>query len=161
MTTLGRMTDRLALKEPYSYRRDPAVPPFADDKPLIVFDGVCVLCSGFAQMVARRDRNGTFRFTAAQSPLGAALFTHYGLDPVNFETNLLIENGVAFGKMDAFAGIASRLGGLFHGAGLVRALPQPIADWIYDRIAINRYRLFGRRQACVIAGPHWRERMIG
>jgi predicted DCC family thiol-disulfide oxidoreductase YuxK len=154
------MADRLAQRAPYSYRLDAAVPPFDDSRPLIVFDGVCVLCSGFAQMVARRDRAAQFRFTAAQSKLGAALFVHYGLDPVNFETNLLIENGAAFGKMDAFARIAARLGGILRLAGLVRGLPRPLADWTYDRIASTRYRPFGRRQACVIAGPHWQGRII-
>lgn len=152
---------RLAGRTPYSYRHDRAVPPFADDKPLIVFDGICVLCSRFAEFVARRDGRSVFRFTAAQSPLGQALFAHYGLDPVNFETNLLIEDGIAFGKMDAFARIVPRLGGLWRMTSAVRLLPRPVADWLYDRIARNRYRLFGRHETCVVPGPRWRGRIVG
>lgn len=77
-----------------------------------MFDGVCVLCSGFARFVAARNPDGRFRFTAAQSPLGQALFRHFGLDPVNYETNLLIADGRAFAKMDAFVEIMRRLGGI-------------------------------------------------
>lgn len=119
---------RLAAAALYSYRNDPAVPAFPDDKPLIVFDGVCVLCTSFARFVARRDTAHQFRFTAAQSPLGEALFRHYGLDPVNYETNLLIADGRVFGKMDAFAGIMRRLGGLWRWTGLLASLPAPLAD---------------------------------
>ena len=150
---------QLARHGPYSYRLDATVPRFADDKPLIVFDGVCVLCSRFAEMVAWRDHDHTFRFTAAQSPLGQALFVHYGLDPINFETNLLVEGGIAFGKMDAFARIVPHLGGVYRVAAVVRALPRPLADWLYDRIAQNG--LFGRRETCVVPGPHWQGRIIG
>ncbi len=151
---------RLRAAAPFSYRHDPAVPRFPDNKPLIVFDGVCVLCTGFARFVARRDTAHQFRFTAAQSPLGQALFRHYELDPVNYETNLLIAEGRVFGKMDAFAGIMRRLGGLWRWTGLLAFLPAPLADGLYDRIARNRYRLFGRRDQCVVPGPEWRDRVL-
>ena len=154
---LGR---RLASFAPYSYAADPAVPPFPADRPLIVFDGVCVLCSGFARFVARHDRAGEFRFTAAQSPLGTALYRHYGLDSVNYETNLLIADGRAFGKLQAFAGIMARLPAPWRGARAVAVLPQRPGDWLYDRIARNRYRLFGRTEACVLPDASWRDRLI-
>ncbi|MFM9939144.1 MAG: thiol-disulfide oxidoreductase DCC family protein [Hyphomicrobiaceae bacterium] len=151
---------KLSAAPPYSYRADAAVPAFADDRPLIVFDGVCVLCSGFARFVARHDRHRQFQFTAAQSRLGQALFRHYGLDPVNYETNLLVEDGRAFGKLDAFAAIMQRLGGAGRLAGVVRVLPRGLSDWAYDRIAQNRYRLFGRSATCVMPDATWRDRVI-
>jgi predicted DCC family thiol-disulfide oxidoreductase YuxK len=67
------------------------VPSFPDDKPIIVFDGMCVICSGWAQFVIRHDRDKRFRLLAAQTLLGAALYAHYGLDSADYETNLLIE----------------------------------------------------------------------
>lgn len=152
--------ERLAARGSHSYRTDAAIPAFPDDKPLIVFDGVCVLCTSFAQFVARRDREGQFRLTAVQSPLGQALFRHYGLDTVNYETNLLIADGRVFGKMDAFAGIMRRLGWPWRSAAVLALLPLPLADWLYDRIARNRYRLFGRREVCVVPDQSWRERVI-
>ncbi len=137
------------------------MPAFADAEPLIVFDGVCVLCSRFARFVAVRDGARRFRFVAAQTATGEALMRHYGLDPVAFETNLLIEDGRAAGKLDAVAGILRHLGrGWRLAANLMRALPAPLGDWLYDRIARNRYALFGRHDACVVPGPEWRDRML-
>src|SRR5690348_8264729 len=82
----------LNTREPYSYRRDPLVPSFRDDRPIIVFDGLCVLCSGWAQFVLRHDTRGKYRLLAAQSPLGRSLYVHYGLNPEddNYESSILI-----------------------------------------------------------------------
>lgn len=151
----------LAARPDYSWRRDPSVPKFPDDRPLIVFDGVCVLCSGFARFVASRDAANLYRFTAAQSPLGQGLFTHFGLDPVNYESNLLIADGRAFAKMQAFARIMGGLGLPWRLLAAVESLPVAMADGFYDRIARNRYRLFGRRETCVVPGADWAGRVIG
>src|SRR6188474_2920822 len=105
---------------PYSYRADPNVPAFADDKALVVFDGVCVLCSGFARFILRRDRAFAFRMTTAQSPLGQALYRHYGLDTDEFETNLVIADGRAYAKLDSVAVAGARLGGAWRTLALLR-----------------------------------------
>jgi predicted DCC family thiol-disulfide oxidoreductase YuxK len=151
----------LDCAEPFSYRQDTTVPGFPDDRPLIVFDGVCVLCSGFARFVVRQDRQAQFRFTAAQSPLGQSLFRHYGLETVNYETNLLVVDGRAFGKLAAVCGIMRRLGGWWRLAGVLRFVPPGIGNWLYDRVARNRYRLFGRSETCIVPSADWRDRMIG
>ena len=93
----------------YSYRDDPVVPDFPDD-PLIVFDGVCVLCSRFARFVIEHDPDGLFCLTTAQSGVGQALYRHYGLDPIEYETNIVIADGVAWGALDAAAQVMARLG---------------------------------------------------
>jgi predicted DCC family thiol-disulfide oxidoreductase YuxK len=154
------VSKRLAQATPYSYRADPAVPPFPDDKALVVFDGVCVLCSRFVQLILKHDRGFAFRLTTAQSPLGQALFRHYGLDTETFQTNLVLIDGRAYGKLDTVAAVASRLGGGWRLLAALRALPGPIGDWLYDRIARNRYRLFGRHDSCMMPPPAWRERFI-
>lgn len=133
--------------EPYGYRRDPAVPPFADDKPVVIFDGVCVMCSWFAQLILRRDRTRQFRLLTAQSDLGAALYRHYGLDPVQYETNVLIEDGQAWFKSEASIRILSRLGLPWSLAALGRVLPSGVRDRLYDVVARNRLKWFGVR-AC-------------
>ena len=135
----------------------PALPTPA---PLIVFDGVCVLCSGFVQWVIRHDPGGRFRFTAAQSPLGQALIHDLGLDPVRLETILLIEGGVAYGKLAAIIAIATRLGGVWRAAAVLKLLPGFIGNWVYDRIARNRYALFGKRDVCWTPSPHLTDRVI-
>jgi predicted DCC family thiol-disulfide oxidoreductase YuxK len=163
---MNRVTVRAGLSQhpsavaPYSYRTDPAVPAFADDKALIVFDGVCVLCSGLARFVLKRDRDFVFRLTTAQSPVGQALFRHYGLDTQALATNLVLIDGKAYGKLDTVAAVGRRLGGGWRLFSMLRFLPRPIGDWLYDAIARNRYRLFGRYPRCMVPEPQWRERFI-
>jgi predicted DCC family thiol-disulfide oxidoreductase YuxK len=160
MAAAGGISRRLSEAAPYSYRSDPAVPAFPDDKALIVFDGVCVLCTGLAKFVLERDRDFVFRLATTQSPLGQALFRHYGLDTEAFETNLVLADGRACGKLGSVAVVCSRLGGIWRVFSLLRAIPRPIADWVYDRIALNRYALFGRTDSCMIPLPEWRARFI-
>src|SRR4051812_32432598 len=89
------------VREAYSYRYDQEVPDFPDDRPIVIFDGMCVLCSGFAQFLVRRDTRQRFRLMAAQTPTAAAIYRHYGLDPISFETNVLLEHGRAWVKSEA------------------------------------------------------------
>jgi len=158
---LTSVSQKLAQAAPYSWRADPAVPQFPDDKALIVFDGVCVLCSGFARFVLKRDRQFAFRLATAQSPLGQALYRHYGLDGQEFETNLVLAGGRATAKLDTVALAGERLGGRWRALSLLRLLPRALADWLYDRVAANRYALFGRTERCMIPPPEWRDRFIG
>lgn len=152
--------ERLRRLPDFGYRTDVDVPAFPDDKSVIVFDGVCVLCSGFARFVAERDGTRQFRFVAAQSRLGRALYGHAGLDPVNYETNLLLADGRFFGKMDAFVRIMTMIGGVYHLARVVNWLPHRWSDWLYDRIAQNRYRLFGLAETCIVPDARWRDRVL-
>lgn len=136
-----------------SYRDDPRVPRFPDDKPLVVFDGVCVLCSASARFVVGHDPRGRFRLTAAQSPLGQALYRHLGLSPTSYDTFLLVEGGQAFVKSDAALRVAARLGLPWSLAAALRIVPRPLRDAAYDLVARNRYRIFGRRDTCFLPGP--------
>src|SRR5262245_6412230 len=154
------LSQRLSRAPPHSYRSDPAVPAFPDDKALVVFDGVCVLCSGFARFILKHDKRFVFRLATAQSQLGQALFRHYGLDAQEFETNLVLADGIAFAKLDTVAIVGERLGGAWRSLSLLRLLPRRLADWLYDRIARNRYALFGRTERCMIPLPEWRDRFI-
>lgn len=137
-----------------------SAPDLPTTAPLIVFDAVCVLCSGFVQWVIRRDRQGRFRFTSAQGPLGQALYRDLGLDPVQFETNLLVVDGVAYGRLAGIIEIVTRLGGVWRAAALLRLLPASLGDGIYDRVARNRYALFGRRETCWAPSPDIADRVI-
>lgn len=151
---------RLAAAPPYSWRGDPAVPPFPDDGALLVFDGVCVLCSRAARFVLKRDRTGVFRLATAQSPLGQALYRHFGLDPEAFETNLVLWQGRAYAKLDSVAVTGRLIGGRWRLLSLLALLPRALGDWLYDRVARNRYALFGRTERCMLPPPEWRDRFI-
>jgi predicted DCC family thiol-disulfide oxidoreductase YuxK len=145
---------------PYGYRSDPAVPLFPDDHPLIIYDGVCALCTFWMQFVLRHDRAGLFRLLSAQSPLGQALYRHYGLDPECLETVILLADGHAWFKSEAGIRTLVGVGFPWSLAAAFRIIPGYARDWLYDTIARNRFRLFGRRDACLIADPHHQDRFL-
>jgi len=144
----------------YSYRSDPAVPAFADDHALIVFDGECIFCSGWVNFVLRHDSQGRYRFITAQSTLGEALYRHYGLDSRSYETNILIENGVAFLKSEGTLRMAAGLGLPWSLSSAMRIIPRALRDPLYELVARNRYRIAGRRNACFVPTPEHRSRFI-
>ncbi|WP_120496834.1 thiol-disulfide oxidoreductase DCC family protein [Kiloniella sp. EL199] len=152
-------TNALPFKD-YSYRDAIKFSNFDDSRPIIVFDGECALCSAFIQFVIRHDKFEEFQFTTGQSSLGQALFTHYNLDTVNFETNLLISKGKAYAKMSAFSQTTSLLPYPAKFLSLARLLPSPIDNWLYDLVAQNRYRLFGRADSCLLPDSNLRKRLI-
>lgn len=135
-------------RAPYSYRDDPNVPMFKDDKPIIVFDGHCVLCSRWANIVLRYDTHKRLRLLAAQSPLGEALYGHYGLKSNDYDTNLLIQNGCVRVKSDGSIAMCETIGGLWRSASILRLIPRPLRDWVYGAIAKRRIRWFGAREVC-------------
>ncbi len=145
---------------PYSYRFDPAVPAFADDKPVIVFDGQCVFCSAWARFVLRVDRRHVYRLLPAQSALGRALYVHYGLDPEHYTTNILIRDGRAYFKADGSIRMAAGLGLPWSLAVIFRLLPRGLREALYDLVARNRFRLFGRSDICYAPRPQDRDRFL-
>jgi predicted DCC family thiol-disulfide oxidoreductase YuxK len=151
----------IAAPARYTYRQDPSVPAFPDDKPIIVFDGLCVLCSGFARFTLKTDRRGRYRLLAAQSPLGVALYGHYDLRNADYDSNILLENGQIWLKSEGSIRMFQGLGFPWSLAGLARLLPLPIRDKLYDWVARNRLRWFGRREACFVPDPAHADRVLG
>jgi predicted DCC family thiol-disulfide oxidoreductase YuxK len=134
---------------PYSYKRDPAVSDFREDRALFVFDGECVLCSGGARFLLRHDRKRRLQVAAAQSSLGRALYAHYGLDPVR--TNLLVVGGRPYTEAEAVLRIAIFLGFPWSLASAARLLPPPLRTAIYQYVARRRIAWFGRTTVCGLA----------
>ena len=130
------------------------------DRPLIVFDGLCVLCSGNARFVLRHDRNRHFALTTAQGPLGEALYRHFGLSTDDYETMLVIEQGRLLTESEGAIAIARGLGWPWRAAAAARIVPKPIRDSLYRLIARNRYRLFGRRETCWVPTPEEADRIL-
>ena len=144
-------------------QKPPPLQPQVHDpsRPLIVFDGVCVFCSGFVRTVVRLDRKKRFRFATAQSPLGEALFRKHGLRTDSFDTSLTLVDNEAFTQLDGFIAVMAELGWPWRAAKALLVLPRPLRDRIYDRVAKNRYALFGRKDSCEIPSAELRERLIG
>lgn len=147
-------------RSPYSYRDDPNVPDFNDAGPVTVMDGECALCSFGARMIARFDSTCEFRICRAQTPLGVALFRHYGLVPEDPASWLYIVDGQAFTGMDAMIRAGRRTGGAGWLLQPLRLLPRPVQGWLYHRLARNRYRLFGRKDMCEIPDLELQRRLI-
>jgi predicted DCC family thiol-disulfide oxidoreductase YuxK len=147
-------------RQAFSYRSDPAVPAFADDRPVIIFDGKCVLCSRFAQFIIRHDHGRQFRMLAAQTPLGDALYKHYGLATDDYETNLLIEDGRAWLKSEGTIRMLARLGFPWSLAVIGKLVPRAVRDRLYDVMARRRLRWFGVRQTCYLPDPAEADRFL-
>jgi predicted DCC family thiol-disulfide oxidoreductase YuxK len=144
----------------FSYRDDPSVPSFPDDRPIIIFDGHCVLCSRFARFVLRNDRRAVFRLMTAQSPLGQAIYRHLSLDPAEFETNVLLEDGRAWFKSAGTIRMFAYLGFPWSLAMALRLIPSGMLDRLYDVVARNRLRWFGSQSICFPADPSQKDRFL-
>ena len=116
---------------------------------IILFDGVCVLCSRWYRFVTARDGKGRFRFVAIQSAEGRVLAEKFGIDPDNPETFILVADGKAFVRSDAALRILAELPH-WRWTVLLRAIPAALRDALYNVIARNRYRWFGRLDVCVL-----------
>ena len=132
--------------------------PWPDDD-VILYDGVCVFCSRWVRFVARRDVERRFRFTAIQSGYGTRLARAFGIDPDDPDTNAVIHDGIAYFKSDAALTVLSNLPG-WKWAGALRTAPRPLRDAVYNLVARNRYRIFGKYDACFVPDAELRARVI-
>jgi predicted DCC family thiol-disulfide oxidoreductase YuxK len=147
-------------QSPFSYRSDPDVPDFDDTAPVAFMDGECTLCSFGARMIHRLDRTQTFRICPIQTDLGRAMLTHLGLDPQDPWTWVFLDQGRAYHSFDALIQVGKRTGGIGHALRLFGLLPRPVRDWMYLRVARNRYAMFGRKEMCTLPDPAFRARLM-
>jgi predicted DCC family thiol-disulfide oxidoreductase YuxK len=129
------------------------------DDDVILYDGVCVFCSRWIRFVAARDADRRFRFTAIQSGYGTRLAQAFGINPDDPDTNAVIHGGVAYFKSDGALTVLSNL----RGWGWVRVLlwlPKSLRDPVYNLVARNRYRIFGRYEACFVPGAGLKARVM-
>lgn len=130
------------------------------DKNVIVFDGQCVLCSAFFRFVLKHDDRKQFHFMVAQTPAGEALYRFYGLKAADYDTNLVILNEELHERLHGFFEVAKLIGWPWRLLNVFRILPDRLLDWVYYRIARNRYRLFGRREDCLVPNSDIKARFI-
>jgi predicted DCC family thiol-disulfide oxidoreductase YuxK len=128
---------------------------------LILFDGVCNLCSALVQFVIHHDPAAKFRFAAIQSEIGREIFQSHGLDPADLHTFVLIAKERMFLRSDAAIEVVSRFGGAWTICKIFRFVPRALRNAIYSFIARNRYRWFGRKEVCMIPTPEMKERFLG
>ncbi|MFN7325463.1 MAG: thiol-disulfide oxidoreductase DCC family protein [Chitinophagales bacterium] len=127
---------------------------------VLLFDGVCNLCNTSVKWVLLRDKKGEFKFAAIQSEAGQSLLKSFGLENQPLESVILISGRQAYIKSDAAIKVASKLGGIWTIALVFRLVPRPVRDAIYNWVAKNRYRWFGKQEQCLLPQPEWKDRFL-
>ncbi|MGA6181028.1 thiol-disulfide oxidoreductase DCC family protein [Stenotrophomonas sp. NPDC077421] len=127
---------------------------------VIVFDGVCALCSRWVRFLLRVDRQERYRFAAMQGTHGRVLLRQHGLDPDDPLSFLLLEDGRAWTDTDAIVRVLVGLGGPWRLAVVLRAVPRRLRDRAYRALARNRYRWFGRQDSCFLPSAEQARRFL-
>jgi predicted DCC family thiol-disulfide oxidoreductase YuxK len=128
--------------------------------PVLLFDGVCNLCNASVQWVLLRDKQAVFRFAPLQSDIGRQLLTRHGLDPDDLNSVVLTDGDRIWLKSDVPLEIFRRLGGWWALLTVLRLIPSGFRNYIYEFVAHNRYRWWGRRAQCMMPRREWKDRFI-
>ena len=133
-----------------------------ESKKIILFDGVCNLCNGVVQYVIKKDKKDVFRFAFLQSELGHKLLSEREINTEKVDSIVLVEPGVAYYiKSDAALQIFKSFGGLWPLVTVFEWIPKSMRDIVYDFIAKNRYRWFGKKDQCMIPTPELQSKFLG
>ena len=127
---------------------------------VILFDGVCKLCNAWSNFIIKHDRHRVFKLCSVQSKEGKQILLHFGLPSETYETMLYVEGNQSFQKSEAFFQIITQLGYPWKIVCIFKVIPKPLRDWMYDRIALNRYSLFGKYDYCTLPSPDHEARFL-
>jgi predicted DCC family thiol-disulfide oxidoreductase YuxK len=131
-----------------------------DKRYIVIFDGVCNFCNGAVNFIIKRDPEAVFVFTPMQSELARELVVKFNVPNVGVDTFLLIKNDRCYVFSDAALEIARNLAGLWFLFNVFKIVPRPIRDAAYKLFARNRYKLFGRTEACMVPSDEVRSRFV-
>ncbi|OWP74218.1 thiol-disulfide oxidoreductase DCC family protein [Flavobacterium oreochromis] len=130
------------------------------NKQIILFDGICNLCNHWVQYIIQRDKNDTFRFVSLQSELGKEILEYLGIAKRNIDSIVLyVPNKAYYYKSEAVLEIAKNLSYL-NKLSLLKIIPVPLRDPVYDFIAKNRYKWYGKTESCMIPSPEIKSKFI-
>jgi predicted DCC family thiol-disulfide oxidoreductase YuxK len=132
-----------------------------NNKSLLLFDGVCNLCNSSVQFILLRDKKDRFRFASLQSDHGQNILKEHHLPTDKFNSLVLVENGKIYQKSTAALRIARKLKGLWPLLFAFIIIPPFIRNFVYDIIAKNRYRWFGKKDECMLPRPEWKQKFLG
>lgn len=146
------MTKSLAIK---------SLPPhLRKEDRVILFDGVCKLCNAWSNFIIRYDKNHKFKLASVQSQEGKDILKHFNYPTDVYETMLVVHGTTCLDKSDAFFYVMRILG---HPWGLIsyfKIIPSSLRNWLYDRIALNRYKVFGKYDYCSLPTPDHEKRYL-
>ena len=127
---------------------------------VIFFDGVCNLCNSSVQFIIKRDKKGKFKFSSLQSSFAGKVLPSDVVKEDSLNSIILVDKGKMYSKSTAALRIARHLSGIWPALYLFMILPAPLRNWVYDIIARNRYRWFGKRDVCMMPSPDQKSRFI-
>lgn len=130
------------------------------EKKIILFDGVCNLCNGAITFIIKRDKKDVFRYAPLQSTIGKELAAKHYIDLDSVDSIILISDNKAVAKSTAALRIAKHLSGGWPLMVVFLVLPAFLRDWVYDFIARNRYKWFGKKDACMIPTPELKSKFL-
>jgi predicted DCC family thiol-disulfide oxidoreductase YuxK len=120
---------------------------------VILFDGVCNLCSGIVQFVIKHDKKNVFKFASLQSTFGQTLLKNFDLPASHFNSFTLYQNGKIYTKSTGALMVARHLSGAWSLLYPLMIIPRFIRDFFYNVIAANRYKWFGKKEECWVPSP--------
>ena len=127
---------------------------------IVLFDGVCNVCSASVNFIIRRDSKKHFLFAPLQSEIGKRLLREHNLDKEGIDSVILIENGQVFAHSTAALKIAAKLDGAWKMLSIFKFVPRKLRDFCYKLFAKNRYRLFGKKEVCMMPTPDIKARFL-
>ena len=127
---------------------------------IVIFDGTCNFCNGSVNFIIARDPESKFNFAPMQGESAKVLMKQHGIDNPDLDTFLLIKDGKLYQRTDAALEIAKDLTGYWKYFQVFRFVPSPLRDIFYRLLAKNRYRLFGKRESCMVPTPEIRQRFL-
>ncbi|MGC4039971.1 MAG: DCC1-like thiol-disulfide oxidoreductase family protein [Flavobacterium sp.] len=131
------------------------------DKKIILFDGVCNLCDSLVQFLIKRDKKDVFRFVPLQSELGISITKHIAVDTSKIDSIILYEPNIAYYyKAAAAIKIARHIGGIYSLLSAFSIFPKGFSNMLYDYIARNRYKWYGRKESCMIPTPELKAKFL-
>jgi predicted DCC family thiol-disulfide oxidoreductase YuxK len=131
-----------------------------EEKPVILFDGICNFCNAMVNFIIRQDKKNVFRFCALQSDSGKRLLEQYKINWKQTDSFVVIENGKAHQKSNAALKLYNRLPWYWKWTQLFWIVPKFIRDAVYNFIAKNRYSWFGKKEECMIPAKEVREKFL-
>jgi predicted DCC family thiol-disulfide oxidoreductase YuxK len=126
---------------------------------IILFDGVCNLCNSSVKFIIKRDSDGQFKFASLQSETGQTLLRMHGLNK-DLSSFVLLEDDKVYLKSSAALHVCRKLDSAWPILSLFRFLPPFIRDFLYDFVAKNRYKWFGKEESCLVPSPEWKQRFL-
>lgn len=127
---------------------------------IILFDAICVICNSWAKFLIKYDTQAKFKLASVQSPLGEAILKYYGMSTTEYSTMLVIKDGQHYLESTALLKVMQHLGLPFSLMKAGYLMPRPIRDFLYRRIALNRYQLFGTTDTCIIPSAKNRQHFL-